>query len=713
MAKKTGLTGVLLLAAVFTVIVPVPATAQIQIIDWDSEARQGQILTIVSDEPGTWTVEAGVLDINTGTMVNWTLPATVPTNPRQLHISVIADSDGTTSEKTVNVYTGISIRDKGSIEPLYYPGLTQSMSASGGRGEYTWTLTLPTGAEVIEAISTEDDYTFTAPSTGEFAGVYTATVSDGLPDGDWIDLYVFAWLDGDIYFMLENSTPVVYTLTGALDGVAYQVKLLAENNDKATDYTLFTDEYGTINLSNNGVSNGGVLTMTYTPPADTSEQRSFWLRGLADQEVNYSIGSYSVNLYDVWLGPIVIRNSNPLHGLIVEDDLDRTPISDARVLLLAPEQYTGSRVTGVDGRFEFIVPEGSKYWFFVDKDGYVPRYFTSKTIDDNGGRIKLEQAFCQGVSGAIDDGAAALSAGDTIRVSLVDFNNGTPVVRSETMVVKPAKKGLINYRLDLAKEDLPNGDKFAVIAYTPGFSATTLFSVPANETPIFGFDLTLAPANGNENYRLEPTSDWIAPPLKEVTGITSLGGFAYSAFDENDELSAKFDIRPGTINNALLKDGEHVDITWKAYANPFIDRSYSVFVNGSKTLFRLGVETAEDINGNRNKHILSSRKIIISLPFDLIVVNFGDFERQRYFARHGDNQTELETALAREIPLGDILAIDYIGDGQYGWVTFQMAALSVFGVGMTESSSSQYDADYKYPTFERYEIYGCFVESAK
>ncbi len=692
------LTAVFFLIAVFSITNPAHVTAQI--IECNSEARQGQVLTVVSDEPGQWSVDAGQLDAHTGTTVKWKVPSTVHINPSQYKIRMISYVDGSIFEKTVKVYTDIEIT--GDMDPAFIPYVFFSLTASGGRSQYTLTYITPTGEDVSspEVTNTTGEFVGNFRTVGGYAGVHTMMISDGLPGDASVVKYAPALLEGNRHYIPEGSGPVEFYLKGAHDGVSYQMKLLGSNKDNGVDYTLLGEEYGTVTTSNNGISNGGVLTITYTPPIDASKQHSFWLRGIADHEIYFPGDSYFENLLDAWVGPITILNYAPSVGMIVDDN--GNPISGARVLLLEPGQYAARKETEADGKFEFTVSESCKYWCLVDKEGYIPKYFTSTDLFRNGGRIMLEPGSGMCISGAINFDSANLSSGDIIRVSLVDFNSGASVVLCETMVVITDETDSVDYRLDLATEDLPEGDKYAVVAYMPGFSVTALFSAPAYQAPIDDFNLTLARTlTLTDHYRdeylfdseLASVSSLISPPLNIVNFVTELGGWSHSVFDEDNRLLVKIDVRPGSIDNTLLRPAASVQIYGEVFENPFQIQ----FASASQNMLKVMVLTEDDSLRGYNWSILSPRKIIVSIPFDLSLVGFNDFEKGRAVVWQADNQTALFCGQGQAIPVRDILSIDYIGDGKTGWVTFKTSDTVVFAVGsssyLEEEISAAVDAE--------------------
>ena len=76
------------------------------------------------------------------------------------------------------------------------------------------------------------------------------------------------------------------------------------------------------------------------------------------------------------------------------------------------------------------------------------------------------------------------------------------------------------------------------------------------------------------------------------------------------------------------------------------------------------------------------KRLLITLPIDLSVVNQNDMEDGIYVIYRADSRLSLDQpGEATPVPVGQILDTDYTGDGLVGSVTFWTDALSVFGIG--------------------------------
>lgn len=785
MKKKAKLTGVLFVLC----LTLFASQAWAGIIYSPSEARVGQLITVIADAPGTWYSEGpattriysdedgtAVLGADeTASTVYWRLPKSISSAYDQyIIVWTAADGSGAQSMEFVNVYPHVVLEDKEEIGLIYYPGLTEEMTASGGLAPYTWTVIGPNlqVESVITGVAAADPFEFVAPSTGEFAGIHTAWVSDQLKrviddsltgadleeaEGrDNVELYEFAWLDGEHFFLEENSPPVTYTLTGApthpIDPetgdyirdpdtgdpitMTYSFKIMAENTESSTEYTGLPAEYGRITLDNGNAPISGSLVITYHPPTAPTSANSFWIRGNASEELIYSVGNYETNIYDVWLGPITIRLRSAIEGVILDES--KIPVNGAEILLIAPEQYQAQYVTGADGAFNFSLLKGQKYYFQADAPGFASKLFTSASFDNEGGSITLEAADAQNyIYGNLDytPGTGNLEDGAIVTVSLVDYGQSPAEVIAETKVVYANTLTTQPYRLDIPGE-APLGQSYSLIAYTQNYSAAQIFRIA--ELPADGLQLPFQMDMDMQEY-LPPTAtvDGTATPLEykvaeaELAPIvqtsgpapqvlaapTYLGGVAFEIRNSDDELRFQADMRPGFTDTSVLTGTSTVKISMTSEKTPlskedanYLD-GYGNYANGSLRLLEATVSTSSDINGNGNAELVGDYGAIMTLPFDLLTVDIGDFESGIYYVRRGVSRADLATAYAHDLPLSDILAIDYLGDGETGWITFRADSFSYYGIGGSEGTTYKGAGSYKWAEFERYELWGCFVES--
>ncbi len=102
----------------------------------------------------------------------------------------------------------------------------------------------------------------------------------------------------------------------------------------------------------------------------------------------------------------------------------------------------------------------------------------------------------------------------------------------------------------------------------------------------------------------------------------------------------------------------------------------TAYTNGSDFIFAI---TAEDVAGSVTEF---PNGLILTLPFNLEQVTVGEFESGDVTIYHADTRSGLLAGEGAVVPVEDIIAVDYRGDGQTGTVTYRVYALSVFGIGV-------------------------------
>jgi len=93
-----------------------------------------------------------------------------------------------------------------------------------------------------------------------------------------------------------------------------------------------------------------------------------------------------------------------------------------------------------------------------------------------------------------------------------------------------------------------------------------------------------------------------------------------------------------------------------------------------------------DVTGNSLTTTGNLKKIIITLPFDLTIINPGDFEAGNSVIYHASTLSALEAGNASAVPVSQIIKTNYVGDGSVGSVQFWVTSLSIFGIGGGGSS---------------------------
>ncbi len=108
----------------------------------------------------------------------------------------------------------------------------------------------------------------------------------------------------------------------------------------------------------------------------------------------------------------------------------------------------------------------------------------------------------------------------------------------------------------------------------------------------------------------------------------------------------------------------------------------TAYTNGSELIFAI---TAENTAGPVTEF---PNGLILSLPFNLQQVAPGEFESGDAAIYHAGTRAGLIAGEGTAVPVEDIIAVDYSGDGETGTVTYRIYAVSVFGIGVSAENSS-------------------------
>lgn len=349
------------------------------------------------------------------------------------------------------------------------------------------------------------------------------------------------------------------------------------------------------------------------------------------------------------------------------------------------KHYSVESYTDANGNYIIMLPadwpspnpedaDAAAYTVVVSAAGFAVA--TSTTVNGDGAGI----AICSFVAlspqvappstkvtvvGTIHDNGTATGSDDYVELVLTAaapfaHNDG------ELSVTLPAA----NTTGTLGAPDFDSETHAYTVMYQPveDFNVTIVADTSADSDPdsiVYHFDSSYA---GAVTMRDDPQA--IDPDLGGET-INAVGPVA-------------FVIAPGNLNTAALLHGSaaihvrEVDISGQNKSK----------VRGSGAALYdidLLVYDADGATiGSSDDTDYISGYMTITLPFDLAVVNPGDFEIGRSAVRHAKTAAKLLAGEGVVVEPADILAVDYLN----GKVVFRVSSLSVFGVGSVGSSGS-------------------------
>ena len=470
---------------------------------------------------------------------------------------------------------------------------------------------------------------FSVDAGGAFAGAYVISATDN-NSGASVN-YTFKVpmkLAPNSFVMRKDAGDQTFTLTGAPNGTIFTL----------TQYDLDgNDVSGAEGYGESGNGNGGspVEVFTYTPDDDIDEIKSFTVKFVAD---TLDDSLENAGLDELESGIYRVIPVNTYSGYIQNSGGDG--LNGAIVKVIAPASYAEATLTitneaeAKDGYFEFNLPDtGAAYTFIATLDGYVAATFASKDLAVND-TVTL-------IGAAVHIAGTVTPAGVADVFAFYDDEDNPVKIGSTTS----AANGL--YRIDITED--PGATTYYVTASSPGFFGES-----------DDIDESLSIDNANVNMAALDSANKVNAEFGGSSEVTTVAG-----------QQVIVEIPPGSVDTS--GGATLIEIT----VTP-IENEDSNNTSGSGDL--LYEIKAEDNNGNPVSSFIGD--IIITLPFDLSKVAYDDLERGRVLIRHADNLPNLiDNIGVTTVDPGAIIAVDYLGNGTLGTVTFKVSSLSVFGIG--------------------------------
>ncbi|MEW5735336.1 MAG: carboxypeptidase-like regulatory domain-containing protein [Thermodesulfobacteriota bacterium] len=664
------------------------------------------------------------IHVDNSSQVTWEARVTIISNdaPNQVVVSATDGIIQTPVTKELSVYSFPKIADKEKIPSIYMPGThsqsvygENAITAYGGKYQsYYWTQEGP--AYPTPKNGGVYHYTvFSAPLTGTYAGEYTITITDGLPGTDSVNVWVPVQVNPGPLFILNGSSPVTYTIAGAPDGTFYTAKLLNGESSTAKDVT-GDPNYGTVTVQP-GPSVNGVFNIFYTPPANATTFLPFYIHCTPDRTLNAP--DYGNVYLPLPYGPMLIRDVRNYAGTL-RDQTTLIPITNVKVSLTYPKAYAQTVFSDANGQFVFQgLPTGNLYYFWTDVNGYQSTSFTSTLLVSgnpaNSNVLLKPSNPAAHVRGTVrkPDGSAFLPD-EMVSVGLVHWYDENGTAQVETLAETTVGGGTFTLELAEVPPDPPNPgvDTYVLMAYREGqYTEVTLPN--GTNFPYTGIALTLS-----NDY----TGTTIGQLINNsrVLPVPPTGGFAMGSTNTvrdlvtnvvlRQEPGPSFELLPGGILMNLLTPPPpgRVRLTGHVDDNQKESTSYDSLIGISPSI--LAALFQDDRNPSDD--ILYKRPLVITLPIDLTLAYPGSFESQSLYVRMSDGSVvDLKSCQAFQLTADKIIALDYLGDGRTGTITAMVQDGSFFGAGYPCSPHGNTTKKTSFPDFDRYEFFGCFINS--
>ncbi len=601
---------------------------------------------------------------------------------------------------------------------------SETFIATGNENtEFVWTVEGP--MEVPGAIG--NSFTFTAPNTGDFAGVYTVTLADNRGFNESFTVKVpIAVTPSQLAFTerkLDNTAhPQSFAISGVQGEFAWEI-MASESSPDPVD---FSTDYGTWS---NGQLNSNPANVFH--PSDINDIAIFWLRISVSGDPDLTADN---GLNTRVVGPFSLVPVETFAVTVLSTEHD--PIENAEVKV--DYKDIEAKNTSDDGMAGFLLPVAQGiYRYTISAEGYISQEISSSGKENT---VLLED-IGNTFTGTVED--TNIPGNPLPDATVVAFTADDITLAYHTQTASDG-----TYTINLPYSAPPNG--WSVVASKDGFAtkrqnemiAGDIVNFFGNYTTGYGLqaETQINVETVNSDYGIQ--IDIIAKPpfsaLSEVSivlvdrsGTINQTNFTDSTislnYDTEEDFSMIFkadtsedhdplngysaDLAYTYFNNdpATGKDHFHCDDSGGIFTLEVNNQAItlnippggcpenstisirqipkvsleSVYTEGSPTYLYV-INAMNNVTGSRSE----IGPLEITLPIDLSVVFPGDFENMEYAVFHADTLVELEAGTGQKIPVSDIISDDYIGDGHIGSVTFQATSLSVFGIGQSEYTSS-------------------------
>ena len=561
--------------------------------------------------------------------VTYYAPAAITGNSASATVRVVDATDANLSDSVgITIFGKLEITDKPTTPPIVEAGDTSAtFSVAGGDSTlYTWTLSDSAGG-VLDT-KTGGSYSFVAPSTGAFAGVYTVAVTDNNGFTDSFEVKVPIKLDPATKSFTETkldgtANPQAFAVAGASSD--YTWEMLNETEVVAEG------EYGTWAKASPVAAD----PINILNPADVDAVGQFFIRITVQNDADLTEEN---GLNQRVFGPFtLIPVSN--FEMTVTDEAG-TAIEGGTVGVNYTDPSTGNNVpdqtTNADGKAVFALPDaGGTYAYTASAAGYISDAIASSA---KAVTLALEANGTDAIAGSVTDGAAALADATVTAYQPADM--------TKTYSDTTAADG--TYSISLPVGAAQSG--WTVVAELDGYDS----AVKTDQ------------AIGAVDFVLSTVTDPDVIPALASGGLT---------FEQNGQ-TCEVNVPVGGLSSSAF-----IAINQLSKSDPSTSstKGSPVYVHEVKIL---DSATSQDLTDDQ------INRVEITLPIDLSVVGPGDLENGVFVIFKAATQDDLKDPAKHTIvPAANIISTDYVGDGAIGSVTFWVDSLSVFAIGVSDDDS--------------------------
>jgi hypothetical protein len=452
--------------------------------------------------------------------------------------------------------------------------------------------------------------------------------------------------------MFNQNTPLTFTVGGAAGTFTWDIMSKSTTGETFTKVTSPAD-YGT--FANAGASDP---TNVFTPAAAITAAKSFYLQITVTGDAHLTADN---GLDKKTFGPFQII---PVAQYTVNvKKADGAALNGAVVAVQGQLDAAGQplKATVAEGKVTFTLPDGGKYLYDVSLANYVSKQTASLT--DKTVNVTLE-ASAATITGTVQDTA------------------GAALVAAQVVAYLPASP-LTQYKAETGA-----GGAFAI--NLPAGATTGWTVVAGKETYMAvkqtGKDTTTPVAFTGANG--------LALAVAGTPNVS--GGAGESTVTDPSGNSATVTVPAG----GLAQDTAWIKITPMA-KDPA--KTYFYTAGSPDYVYEVKIRNAAD---TADLPAADIKRIIITLPIDLLVLKPVDLVKGVYSIYKAKTQADLEAGKGTPVPAGNILSTSE-GDGLVGSVTFfWVGELSVFGIGVGVGAAE----DTKSGCFIATAAYGSYFE---
>jgi hypothetical protein len=580
---------------------------------------------------------------------------------------------------------------------------------SGGSGSYSFAL-IDQPADFPGVLTV--DGKFRVNKKKSFAGVYRIRITDNVTEGhDDVILTVPMTIVPESLIMTEDKSHIIRVF-----GAPYTTVFSVAMHDLQGNDVTNNVNYGQFEL----LPGNTPKEFVYTPgniAAELSFVVKFTANTLSPPVNEITSGVFRVIPVTQFTISVVDPNSNPIAGANVAVDYESAE----------------PQITDDLGQAGFLMPAGTyrPYTYTVNAEGFVPVAVTSSLAQV---RITLYPIGTDSFTGTVTDTSGDPLAG--IIINAIHPSNQTLVLQTTTaadgtytlmlpagmptdgwtltagnayygaVVLTNQTAGGVNFNnlnalqlktlIDVSAEKNESTGKIDIeisaqpisfdnlseikVELAPVYTTTGVLSDPT----LFATEIRMSYSK-DENFALYIRAD----TSEDHNPLTGYAGSALFLYDlSEDSVYQVIDVTGGTL--ILDKNGQIASIEIN---NGGIHKKTLFFIrqipktvnpnkwtSGSDYLYQIAAYDAVTGALLDNSDI---NEMIVTLPFDVSLITPSELSTAngKYCIYYANSAAALEAGNGTALPIGQIIAVDYLGDGTFGSVTFRIDRAAFFAIG--------------------------------